>query len=68
MCFLRKSSRKRSIMNQNTRIKMKSMKEKLRKERPLPVVCGRKQKKALFLEENASYEKMNPSSFMTSDK
>ena len=49
-------------------MKMKSMKEKLRKERPLPVVCGRKQKKALFLEENASYEKMNPSSFMTSDK
>ena len=68
MCFLRKSSRKRSIMNQNRRIKMKSMKEKLRKERLLPLVCGKKQWKALFVEENASYEKMNPSSFMTTDK
>ena len=55
-------------MNQNRRIKMKSMKEKLRKERLLPLVCGKKQWKALFVEENASYEKMNPSSFMTTDK
>ena len=42
MCFVRKSSRKRSILNQNIRIKMKGMKEKLRKERLLPLVCGKK--------------------------